>query len=106
MKELSPTSPLTGGLFWISISTDSDVVVIGSPGVNKVYLFVNNEESEIFQLDHIVAGSLFGQSVSISNNTIVVGIPNNNSAKGSVALYVIRNGILRIVNMDGDSQNN
>ncbi len=50
---------------------------------NQLYKFVGSDA---------VAGDLFGQSVSISDNYAVVGAPNNNSNTGGVYVYTLSAG--------------
>ena len=84
--------------FGYAVAIDGDTAVIGAPAKNNqtgaAYIFIRTAEgwrqqARLLGSDTKIA-SRFGQSVAISDNTIVIGAPDHNS---SGAAYVfVRNG--------------
>ena len=69
-----------------SVAVDGDTAVVGSPGAEKVVVFVRSgatwTQQQALTAGNAAVGDRFGQAVGISGNTIIVGAPfeDSNSA--------------------------
>jgi hypothetical protein len=103
-SEVTKLKPSDGGvehLFGWSVAISGNTVVVGTYGANAAYVFRSSTTtsteswSQVAKLTSGAASrySTFGQTVAVSNNTIVVGAPGDNNENGvlsgSVFVYKI-----------------
>ncbi len=103
---LTPSDPLAGDRFGLSVAVSGDTAVVGaahkngdsSPGA--VYVFTKSgsdwtQQQKLAASDGF-AGDLFGASVAIDGDTILVGTPNDNdsgAASGSAYVFTRSAGV-------------
>jgi len=86
--KLTASDASGGDEFGTSVSVSGDTVVTGAPGNESAYLFekpgaggwASTSVSIKLTASDGVAGDAFGSSVTIYNNIVVAGAPNNESA--------------------------
>ena len=92
-SELTPSDVTAGDNFGTSVAIDSDIVVVGSNGMDEnkgaVYVFdaTTGVQVRLAASDGAEQDS-FGYSVAISGNYIVVGAPFGDDGESSGAVYL------------------
>jgi len=86
--------------FGATVAADEDVILVGAPGANQVYLFEQNKTSELFTMRDALqprsgSGNRFGSSMALKDGMLVVGAPGDEDASDeseaeSGAVYVYR----------------
>jgi hypothetical protein len=95
---LSSTNSLTGDYFGDSVSLSGNTIVVGAPGDNSytgdAYIYVepvngwtDMTETATLKASDGKTNDFFGESVSISGNTIVSGAGQYSQAAGKVYVY-------------------
>ena len=82
--------------FGCSVSVSGDTVVIGAGQGKSAYVFVKplgvwvdmTQTAKLTNTDNLVIGVRFGESVSVSGNTVVVGDYAEDSATGAAYAFV------------------
>jgi FG-GAP repeat len=98
--KLNPNDGAGEDAFGTSVAVSEDTVIVGAPGDDdkgkssgSAYIFVRSRDKWIQQnkltaLDGAI-GDGFGESVALSENTAIVGVPGNDDrGEGSGAVYV------------------
>jgi LPXTG-site transpeptidase (sortase) family protein len=95
VAELDASTIASGYRFGYSVSIDGDVIVVGAPGVNGMYIFdkrsgcnwVDMTESQRLTSSDAASGDQFGRSVSVSGGAVVAGAPFQDNGGTSSANY-------------------
>jgi hypothetical protein len=79
--------------FGSSVAISGDTVVVGTPPVGAVYVFVRAGGLWVQQQKLEIAGGAFGISVAISGETLVAGAFAVDSVAGAAYVFVRTNGV-------------
>ncbi|MFA8300662.1 MAG: hypothetical protein ACEPOV_10905 [Hyphomicrobiales bacterium] len=93
--QLKPEKNQLKGRFGYSIGIHKNLIYIGAPNFNKgkgcVFVFRKNKVNRWEQIDIIEPKendvNAFGKSISVNNNTVAIGAPNEDINKSFVYLY-------------------
>ena len=86
-QKLTPDGDMPRG-FGRAIATTSDLLVIGAPLTNEVYIYETNESSE-WSLQSVLAGQNegFGSTVAVSGRHMIVSAPGTRDKPGAVEAF-------------------
>jgi hypothetical protein len=85
-QKLNAIDAAAGDQFGVSVSVDSDAIVIGAHGVKSntgaAYVFARNGpvwgQQQKLAISDANTNDIFGYSLDIDANTLIIGAPNNN----------------------------
>jgi hypothetical protein len=101
--ELTASDGVAGDFLGYSVGVSGDTIVVGAPRRNSnegtAYVFVkpaggwaNATQTAELTASDAAPSSVPSDSVAVSGNTIVVGVPGKNSAQGAAYVYVMPAG--------------
>jgi hypothetical protein len=103
VRTIVPTTPVAGSAFGTSVDIDGDTLVVGAPNETTsqgaAYIFSRNQGGADTwgQVQRIVgstsvADDRFGNSVTISGDTVAVGAPQATTGAGAVFVFARNQG--------------